>query len=264
MTKLQVNGTQIYYELSGKGPPLVIIAGQGSGPAARQPLIDGLAKHHTVLSFDPRGTGRGDPAPQGDSMETLALDTLALMDAVNFDTASIMGLSTGTGQATVLAANHARRVERLVLASPWTHGDSDFHTLQSLRKAAARTLPPDHYVQFNALLLYYPLYRRLHAERFNEMARQALGKRQDADGIAARLDAILAFDARPLYSRISCPTLVCGACDDLVMPLWFAETAARAIPQAKLFTITEGGHMFFESRTEEFLNAVLPFLDQPA
>ncbi|MBV7483842.1 alpha/beta fold hydrolase [Bordetella sp. BOR01] len=264
MAKLRVNGIHLYYELTGDGPPLVVIAGQGTGPAARQPLIDGLAKHHTVLSFDPRGTGRGDPAPQGDSMETLAQDALALMDAMKFETASIMGLSTGTGQATVLAANHSDRVERLVLASPWTHGDADFHTLQNLRKAAARTMAPEHYVHFNALLLYYPPYRRVHAEQFNEMARQAIGKAQDAESIAARLDAILAFDARPLYARIACPALVCGARDDLVMPFWFAEAAAQAIPAAQLFTISEGGHMFFDSRTEEFLHTVLPFLNRHA
>ncbi|MGU3495882.1 alpha/beta fold hydrolase [Xanthobacteraceae bacterium A53D] len=262
MPKLKIDGCALYYELTGEGPPLVVIAGQGSGPDARQPLLEGLAKQHTVLSFDPRGTGRGDLAPQGDSIETLAMDALALMDAVGFRAASIMGLSTGTGQATVLAADHADRVERLVLASPWTHGDADFHTLQNLRKAAARTMPPDHYVHFNALLLYHPPYRRAHAERFDRMAREAMSKPQDAAGMAARLDAILAFDARPFYGRIACPTLVCGARDDLIMPFWFAEAAAQAIPHARLTPFAEGGHMFFDTLTEDFLAAALPFLSQ--
>jgi aminoacrylate hydrolase len=261
MPKVGVNGTQIYYELAGKGSPVVITAGQGTGPQARQPLIDGLARSHTVLTYDPRGTGRSDPARQDLSIEELASDVLALMDAVHFSKAHVMGLSTGTGKATVLAAQHPERVDRLVLAAPWTHGDPDFLVLQNLRKAAARTMPPDQYVHFNALLLYSTAYRKAHFERFAQMARQALGKQQDADGIAARLDAILGFDARPWYGRISCPTLVFGARDDLVMPLWFAQDAARAIPHASLVTVEEGGHMFFESQTDEFLKDALPFLN---
>ena len=261
MARLSVGGTRLYYEVVGDGPPLVITAGQGTGPEARQPLIDGLARQYTVLTYDPRGTGRSDPAPQGQPIEELAQDVLALMDAAGFDKARVMGVSTGTGKATVLAARHPERVERLVLAAPWTHGDPQLHILQNLRKAGARTLPPDHFVHFNALLLYYPKYRRAHAARFDELARQALGRGQDADGIAARLDAILRFDARPLYEQIACPTLVCGARDDLVMPLWFAQDAARAIPGARLVVFDEGGHMFVDSRTEAFLQSVLPFLN---
>ncbi|HEY0295449.1 MAG TPA: alpha/beta fold hydrolase [Bordetella sp.] len=232
MPTLSVDGARIYYELAGEGPAVVVTAGQGTGPQARQALIDGLARRHTVLTYDPRGTGRSDPVPQGHDIETLAQDVLALMDAVKFEKARVIGLSTGTGKATVLAAQHPDRVERLILAAPWTHGDPEFFILQNLRKAAARTMPPEHYAHFNALLLYCPAYRREHAEQFAEMARRAIGLQQDAEGTAARLDAILRFDARPLYGRIACPTLVFGARDDLVMPLWFAQDAARAIPGA--------------------------------
>ena len=97
-------------------------------------------------------------------------------------------------------------------------------------------------------------------DRFRRLAQDALGKPQDAAGISARLDAILALDARPLYPRIACPTLVMGARDDLVMPVWHAEQAAQSIRGAKLVVCDHGGHMFPETRTPEFLAAVLPFL----
>lgn len=262
MAKAVINGIGIYYEIAGNGPPIVIIAGQGSGPAARQPLIDGLARHHTVLTFDPRGTGRSDPAAQGDSMETLAGDALELMNQAGFDQVGLIGLSTGTGQATFLASAFPERIDRLLLAAPWTHGDAYFHTLQNLRKAAAAALPPDQYVRLNSVLLYCPAYLKAQAARFDELARRAGDTGQDAQGIAARLDAILDFDARPHYGRIACPTLVCGARDDLVMPLWFAQAAADAIAHARFVAFEEGGHMFFESRTDEFLRAALPFLSK--
>lgn len=259
MPKVNVGGAQIYYEIQGQGTPLVLTTGQGTGHEARARLVDGLARQHTVLSYDQRGTGRSDRvARQGHSIEELAQDITALMDSAGFSQAHVIGLSTGTGKATALAASHPQRVTRLVLGAPWTHGDAELHVLQNMRKAAARTMPADHYTHLNLLLIYPPEYRRQHFGQFARMAADATP--QDADGISQRLDAILAFDARPLYPRISCPTLVMGARDDLVMPAWFARDAAGAIPGARLVELDGGGHLFAETRTDEFLRNVLPFL----
>lgn len=260
MAMVPVRGARIYCEITGEGPPLVLTTGQGSGPEARAELVAGLSARFRVLTYDQRGSGRSEPVSQGQSMEELADDIAALMDAAGFARAHVVGHSTGTGKATCLAVRHAARVDKLVLAAPWTHGDADLHVLQNLRKAAARTMPADHYVHFNALLIYPPEYRRRHFDRFERMAREALARPHDSEGLAARLDAILALDARPLYPRIGCPTLVMGARDDLVMPPWHAEEAARSIPGAKLSIAAEGGHMFPEADTDDFLATVLPFL----
>lgn len=260
MAMVPVRGARIYCEVAGDGPPLVLTTGQGTGPEARAELVAGLAARFRVLTYDQRGSGRSERVPQGQAMEELADDIAALMDWAGFERARVVGHSTGTGKATCMAVRHAHRVDKLVLAAPWTHGDADLHVLQNMRKAAARTMPPDHYVHFNALLIYPPEYRRAHFERFQRMAKEALDKPQDAPGIAARLDAILALDSRPLYPRIACPTLVMGAVDDLVMPVWHAQDAARAIPGARLDVAPQGGHMFPETRTADFLARVLPFL----
>ena len=261
MPMAKVGDAEIYYEVSGHGSPVVLTAGQGSGPQARAGLIDGLAQRHTVLSYDQRGTGRSTPGHQGQSMAELAGDIVALMDAAGFDRAHVIGVSTGSGKATALAGLHPNRVTRLVLAALWTHADPDLQRVQNLRIAAAQTLPPDQYVHLNSLLCYCPDVRRANFARFTQLAQDALANPQDAPGIAARLNAILAFDARPFYPRIVCPTLVMGARDDLIMPYWFAQEAAAAIPQCKLALLDSGGHLFGETRTAEFLAQVIPFLE---
>ena len=260
MPEALVGGVRIHYELRGEGPPVVLSRGLGTGPQAREMLLSGLARRHRVLSYDQRGTGRSQRTQQGQTMQELAVDIAAVMDHAGIGRAHVIGVSTGTGKVTALAASQPQRVERLVLAAPWTHADPALHTLQAMRKAAARTMPPDHYTHFNALLIYPPEYRRLHAARFEALALQALSAPQDAEGIAARLDAILAFDARPLYPGLDHPTLVIGARDDLVMPFWHAEEAARLIPGARLEILDGGGHLFAETRTQAFVDLVLPFL----
>ena len=146
MPMARVGDAEIHYEISGHGSPVVLTAGQGSGPEARAGLIDGLARQHAVLSYDQRGTGRSTRCHQGQSMEELAGDIVALMDAAGFDRAHVIGVSTGTGKATALAALYPDRVTRLVLAALWTHADPDLQRIQNLRIAAAQTLPPDQYV----------------------------------------------------------------------------------------------------------------------
>lgn len=256
MAVATVNGTGLYYEVTGNGPPLVLVTGQGIGPEGRAPLIRALAENHAVLSYDQRGSGRSERVPEGAPIPALAADVLGLMNAAGFDRAHVLGHSTGTGMATVLAADHGDRVASLVLACPWTHADAHLTAIQELRKAAARALPPDHYANFNALLLYPPDYRRDHAGLFADLAARALDTPQDPDSIAARLDAILAFDARPYYPRIACPTVVLTTPDDQVMPKWFAEDAAVTIPGAKLVTLDGGGHMVTETRMGDVVGVV--------
>ena len=152
------------------------------------------------------------------------------------------------------------RVSHLILGAPWTHGDADLHVLQNTRMAAARTMPADFYIHFNSMLIYPPEFRRKHFQRFEMMAAKALQSPQDPVAISARLDAILAFDARELYKNIKCPALVLGARDDLVMPYWFAQDAAAAISNSRLVIYEHGGHMFPETRTSDFLQDVNSFL----
>ncbi|MGI9388347.1 MAG: alpha/beta fold hydrolase [Methyloligellaceae bacterium] len=261
MPLASIRDTQIYFEIVGDGTPLVLVTGQGSGPEGRAELINALARSHSVLTYDQRGTGRSDRGPEGQPIPELAEDIVALMDHVGFASAHIVGHSTGTGMATVVAATYPERTSGLVLAAPWTHADDHLRTIQEMRKAAARTMPPAHYAQFNALLLYPPEFRRANSKRFAEMAEAALRTPQDATSISARLDAILAFDARPSYPRIARPTLVLSARDDQVMPYWFADHAAQAIPDAQLIAFDGGGHMFVETRTRDVLDVIIPFLD---
>ena len=133
-----------------------------------------------------------------------------------------------------------------------------------MRKAAASALSPEWYARFNALLLFPPEFRRAHEAGFARAAAMAKEHPHDAAAIAARLDAILAFDARALWPAIKCPTLVIVSRDDQIMPAWFGEDAARAIAGARLIEFDGGGHMFPESRTQAFLDAVNAFLMDPA
>ncbi len=97
---------------------------------------------------------------------------------------------------------------------------------------------------------------------FNRLATEALARPHDATEIARRLDAILAFDARPLLSVIQSETLVMVAKDDQLMPSWFAAEVGNGIASAEVVEFDGGGHMLPETRTTEFVATVSAFLER--
>ena len=260
MPLADVGGAQLSYQVIGDGTPLVLLLPQSSGPAGRQAFVDELAQRHTVVSYDQRGTGASSASPGSMSMADQGADVVGLLDALGFEQVALVCHSTGCGIGLSLAASDPRRVRSLVLATPWTYADKHLSTMQNLRIAAARALDPQQYARFNAALLFSPEFRRANQAGFDQLAAQALANPHDAEQIAARLQAILAFDSRPLLPTIGCPTLVAASSDDQLMPAWFARQAAQAIAGARYQEFDGGGHMLPETRTPELVAAIEEFL----
>ena len=267
MPFVDIPGGSLHYDRTGAGGdaaarPLVLLLPQSSGPLGTAPFMERLAERHVVITYDQRGTGASSPAPPTLSMASQAADVLGLLDTLGLQRAALVCHSTGCGIGLSVAADHSDRVSALVLAAPWTFADAHLATMQKLRVAAARGLDAKQYAHFNAALLFPPDYRREQQAGFDQIAKQAVSAPQDADKIEQRLNAILAFDARPFLPSIRSKTLVLSACDDQLMPIWFAKEAADAIPDAELVALDGGGHMILESRAAEASDTILRFLEQ--
>ena len=257
----RIEGGDIHYEESGGGAALAMLLPQSSGPVGVRPFLDRMAERFRVVRYDQRGTGRSAPvaAPEDMTMTGRAGELAGLLDALGIGKAHLFCHSTGCGIGLAFAASRPERVAGLVLANPWSHGDAHLTTMQRLRVAAARALDPYRYAWFNASLLFPPDYRRAHAEAFEALASNAAPP--DADGIEARLEAILAFDARPLAPGLSCPVLIATATDDQLMPPWFGAELAASIAGAAHLALDGGGHMLPETRADALGEVVIEFLD---
>lgn len=260
MPMATVDGGDIHYIERGSGAPVVMLLPQSGGPVGVEPFLDALAQSYRVITYDQRGTGRSAPvsASDGMSMARRAAEVVGLLDALGIDRAHLCGHSTGCGIGIATAATEPGWVDRLVLVNPWSHGDRHLITMQRLRVAAARALEPYRYAWFNASLLFPPEHRREHAAAFERLALEAAA--QDADQIEARLEAILAFDARPLAPNLAGPALVATAADDQLMPAWFGTELAGLIPDASHLALDGGGHMLPETRGQELAAAISDFL----
>jgi aminoacrylate hydrolase len=262
MPVAKIDRGDIHYSCSGQGAPVAMLLPQSSGPQGTAAFVDSLAETFMVIRYDPLGAGRSSPAPSADAvtMRARAGEVIAVLDALGIARAWLCCHSTGCGIGLAVASAAPDRVSGLVLMSPWTHADGHLTVMQRLRIAAARALGPQDYERFNAGLLFSPDYRRAHEAAFDRLAEHA--EQQDAEQIENRLNAILAFDARPILPAVACPALVVTAGDDQLMPAWFGRDMALDIPGAELIELAGGGHMIPETRGRELAFKVAEFLDR--
>lgn len=93
MTLAKIGNVEIYYELIGRGDPLVMIRGLGSNAYHWYEQIPALADKYQLLIFDNRGVARSSDPGGTCAIIDMAADTVALMDAVGIHQAHILGLS---------------------------------------------------------------------------------------------------------------------------------------------------------------------------
>jgi pimeloyl-ACP methyl ester carboxylesterase len=115
--RVQVNGMQVYYEVSGQGDPLIVLHGAYMNIPAMGAIIPALAKHHRVYALEAQGHGRTTDINRPITYPNLADDVAAFMDAVGLKKADVFGYSMGAGTGLQLAIRHPEKVNKLVAAS---------------------------------------------------------------------------------------------------------------------------------------------------
>jgi pimeloyl-ACP methyl ester carboxylesterase len=263
MPTVSVNGIDCYYERSGSGPPLLFVNGSGSTLETSAMLVKPFTERFDVVAHDQRGLGRTS-IPEGPyTMADYAADAAALLDAVGWDTARVVGISFGGMVAQELAVTWPERIERLALlcTSPGGVGGSSFplHTLAAL--------PPEERASKAAELLDTRFTPEWLAEHPGDqalvdfLARREEGTSDDPDvqrGMTEQLHARAGHDVSDRLGAVTCPTLVaCGRYDGIAPSANGKEIASR-IAGAELREF-EGGHAFMVQDPEAY-PAIIEFL----
>lgn len=113
----KVNGVELYYEVHGDGPPLIMLHG-GVTPSEMfgAPLAE-MAKAHKVVALHARGHGLSKDSSRPWSFEVFADDVAALIGHLGIRKASVMGYSSGALVALQTAIRHPQLVDKLIVIS---------------------------------------------------------------------------------------------------------------------------------------------------
>jgi len=115
-----VNGTELYYEVKGSGPPLLLIMGATGEGGVFEQFAALLAAEFTVVTYDRRGNGRSAPPADWDatSPEEQADDAAGLLDGLDLAPAAVFGTSSGGVFALATLLRHPQAVRAAVLHDP--------------------------------------------------------------------------------------------------------------------------------------------------
>ncbi|HKU90891.1 MAG TPA: alpha/beta hydrolase [Steroidobacteraceae bacterium] len=114
---IKANGLDYYYEISGKGEPLLLLHGGLGSTDMFRPILPRLTEHRQVIAIDLQGHGRTGLGTRKFDLLDMGDDVAIVIDKLGYRQVDVLGYSFGGGVGFRFAAQHPDKVRRLVLVS---------------------------------------------------------------------------------------------------------------------------------------------------
>jgi 3-oxoadipate enol-lactonase len=259
------NGQDLFYEIHGDGPPLVLVMGIGYDSSLWMlQQVPVLSTHFRVVLLDNRDAGRSSRADHPYTVADMADDVAGLLDALDIHHTHLLGLSMGSMIGMEFALRHGDRLDRLVLAGP----------AAAPARAAVDPISVWNWVKANdptgevfggqqLTWLFSSAFLRNHPAVHDTVALLASNPHPvQPEAYDRQTRAYLKFDALDRLGGIKAPTLVIVGEQDLLTPPWVAREVAGGIPGARFEIVTGDGasHVMPLERPDDFNELVMNFL----
>jgi 3-oxoadipate enol-lactonase len=258
--KIQANGIQINYELSGRenAPVVMLSHSLACSLAMWDPQMEALRAGYRVLRYDTRGHG-GSEAPAGAyTLEQLGADALGLMDALDIDKVHWVGLSLGGMIGQCLALNHAGRLHSVTLCDTMAALPEGAPAIWGPRIETARSQGMTALAEPTLQRWFTPPYLEKNppqVERIRELIVST-----PVDGFTGCCEAILGLNYLNRLSAVGVPALIIVGKDDFGTPVAASEAMQAQIPGSQLVVLDDAAHLSNIEQAEAFDKALLPFL----
>ena len=251
--RLQVGAGEVRLLRAGSGPPLLFLHAAGGG--GWTPFHDGLGASFDVLAPDHPGFDESDTTDEVEGVDDLVYHYLRLLDILEIEKATVVGVSFGGWVAAELAVHSPERVERLVLTNTSSYFADKSAWNDRLKLVREKGIPA--FAPANM--------ERWFTKGFRERSPDAVAWLQQMfaatplEGYIACGEAVRDMDHRELLPKIKAPTLVIAGKHDPATPPEANEYIKNHIPGARL-ALLDAAHISNVEQAEAYTNAVLGFL----
>jgi pimeloyl-ACP methyl ester carboxylesterase len=229
-------------------------------------VVDGLAARHHVIIFDNRGVG-GSQGSTPTTVEAMARDAVAFIDALGFGKIDLLGFSLGGFVAQVIAQQRPDPVRKIILAGTGPAGGEGIANVGAIlqdafAKAEAAHKHPKHFLFFTQTS-----NGQAAADDFLQRLKQrtkGLDTPASNETVQAQIAAIQAWgqgDATAL-GTVRHPILIANGDDDVMVPTSNSFKLARLLPNAQLSIFPDAGHGGIFQYHSVFVQQALAFLEQ--
>lgn len=250
MPFVNTGSISLYVEEKGKGPNALFINGTGGDLRVKPNVLDGpLIKNFRVIAYDQRGLGQSEKPVEPYSMAQYGDDAAALLDAMDIESAHVVGVSFGGMVAQQFVLDHPDRVDKLVLCCTSPGGALPSYPFHEL---------PDDIDPVDRMLRLMNVsdtrrdetWQRKNPEAMEKMIAytRASAIEENATpefraGARRQLEARARHDTIDRLGEIKADTLICAGRYDGIAPPVNQEKMHECIPGSTLRWY-EGGHLF--------------------
>ncbi|HSL73337.1 MAG TPA: alpha/beta hydrolase [Ilumatobacteraceae bacterium] len=261
------NDLEMYYEVTGSGPPLLLIMGTAASHDTWAAQVEDYRHDYSVITYDARGTGQSTHTqdPTSYTMASLADDAAALLRELDTGPVHVSGLSLGSATAQELAIGHADLVRTLQLHCTWGRSDEWFCRMIDTMEVPVRAGDLAMYIRLALLWVASPEFVNDRPDDVDAFERGFLLENPyppSIPGILGHFHADKHHDALDRLGAIAVPTLITSGEVDWQVPTRYGRLVHERIPQSDLhvFQGPRSSHIAFHEMTEEWNEFTLEWL----
>ncbi|GAB3019831.1 putative hydrolase [Nocardioides flavus (ex Wang et al. 2016)] len=268
-----VHGHRRAYVRMGSGPVVLLLHGLGCDHTTWTPVLESLARTHTVIAPDLLGHGASDKPRADYSVGGYANGMRDLLTMLGVDSATVVGHSFGGGVAMQFAYQYPERTERLVLVGSGGLGPDVSPAIRAI------TTPGFHQAMG---VLTAPVLRHVTTATLRLLARSRVPQARDLGEVADIYDSFkdprtraairhvvravvdwrgqIVTMADRAYLTEAMPMCVVWGADDMVIPVSHASNASALAPSARIEIVPNAGHFPHRDHPERFVKIVRDFI----
>lgn len=256
----ETSDATLFYELKGRGEPLLLIAGLGSTCTTWDDIAPELERDFSLIISDHRGIGRSHAKRPPSTLRDYSADLLELLDQLQVDSAHVVGVSLGGIIAQRFAVDHPQRVKRLVLVSCAHRFGPYLREMARLLGETLRRFPRRLYGRTLEVLSRSPMFLDAHPSRLEEAEQHIEEEPVPRSAVARQLRCLEVSEPRPGEFNIHHPTLVIAGEYDSLIPACYSEQMAQLIPGSRYMLIRRAGHNPLAEHPERLTPIIRRFL----
>jgi 3-oxoadipate enol-lactonase len=248
MTVIAAGEIELDYERTGTGSPLLMIMGMsGTSLHWSEAFLEPLRGDFDVIAYDHRGVGASSRLDGPITIRQLADDAAGLLDALDLDSAHVMGISMGGMAAQELALAHPERVQTLTLGCTYCGGEGSSLTSQEVLQRLAEAMMSGDRERALRVGFEVNVSAAMSADEQSYARFLEVGRRRAVavPVVMAQMQACIAHDTNARLPDLTMPTLVMHGTEDQLLPVDNGRLIASRVPGARLEIFDGAGHLFF-------------------
>jgi len=261
---LNVNGGQVFYTVSGDGPPIILIHGNFNDHRIWNEQVNSFSSSYKLISYDLRGYGLSStPLSSFSNVE----DLKALVDSLKVHTLTLVGSSLGGGVAVDFALTYPHLVNNLILVSPSINGNSFPMKMmwQGIKnhlnvRIKGREKAIESFINNPFWQYYFP---NLGKEQARSKVIHNVRNIRNFCRFSPNLTTVVKPYAFNRLQEINTPTLIITSDQDHSSNIVTADILHQKIELSSKIMMQGCGHLPFIEEPHEFNQYVLEFISNP-